>query len=198
MNTENKTDTSTLAVSTKIASYLIILITAALLAISLYCGWRANGVITGQLMAKKTLDVICDPVFQVKISKWCYLQFQFFFGAILVFGLMFVCKLFSSFRMEEIKSKGFLITVFFITIILGVLASQFGSSYYRYNQTLKTVIEKQKKNKISVPGQQQFSETFLKELVTALRDVTKLLINWAVLLLTGLGYIIFRIMKFTE
>lgn len=178
----------------------------ALLILSLYYGWKTNGVLVGQLLSKKSLDVILDPLTLNKLNQYAYFQFHFFILAIISLGLIFVYKSVSLFSAVETKNWVFYLTIGII-VIIGVAVT---CNYIRINKNYEDLknrneitMKKQKKDSdIQDINKQKedkvLSENLLKEMIHATRDITKLLINWAILLLTGLGYIVIRIMKFIE
>jgi len=193
-----------LTISTKITSYIIVPITMCLLILSLYCGWKANGVLTGQLLTKKALEVIVDPVILLKFNKYGFFQFSYFVIAIGSLGLCFIFRLLSLITKDGIKRPAPWLTILAICLICLVVTYFLRDKCQEYNKGISQVIIKQKEKtsssqaSTSTQKDKKLSDTLLKELINASRDITKLLMNWAILLLTGLGYVIIRIMKFIE
>ena len=195
---------TSLTILAKIATHVILPIAMFFLILSVYCGWKANGVLAGQLLARKTFDVIVDPITLMKIGKYGYFQFYLFIVAIASVGLCFILKVLTFFSKEEVK-KVLCLTIFVLVVPGLILGFCLYSKCQEYNRAIDQKIIEAKKEKspsaqlkISPRKEARLSDTLLKELIDTSRDITKLLLNWAILLLTGLGYLMVRTSKLID
>ena len=110
----------------------------------------------------------------------------------------------SLFRKDEFSKKFWVMIG--VVVILGIIG---GSDFYfnikDYQDEVKnerSMISKGgiKSDQIKALSQEdkKSKDALLKEMICAARDIVKLLMNWTILLLTGLGYIVMRMMKLIE
>lgn len=205
MNNQISSNTGWEKTITNITTNLIIPCSFILLIFSLFCGWKANCILTGQILTRKTLYIITDSITLMKFNLFGYLQFRLFFIAIILIGICFFIKLLISlFRKDQFSKKfWFMIVVVAIFGILGGVDFYCNIKVYRGKvETEKSMIEKKgiKPDQIKALSQEdkKSTDTILQEMICAARDIVKLLMNWTILLLTGLGYIVMRMMKLIE
>ena len=205
MNNQISSNTGWEKTITNITTNLIIPCSFILLIFSLFCGWKANCILTGQILTRKTLYIITDSITLMKFNLFGYLQFRLFFIAIILIGICFFIKLLISlFRKDQFSKKfWFMIVVVAIFGILGGIDFYCNIKVYRGKvETEKSMIEKKgiKPDQIKALSQEdkKSTDTILQEMICAARDIVKLLMNWTILLLTGLGYIVMRMMKLIE
>lgn len=205
MNNQISSNTGWEKTLTNITTNLIIPCSIILLIFSLFCGWKANCVLTGQILTRKTLYIITDSITLMKFNFFGYLQFRLFFIAIILIGICFFIKLLISLFRKDQFSKKFWFMIF-VVVILGIFGGKdFYSNIKEYKERVKnekSMIAKKgiKSDQIKALSQEdkKSTDTLLKEMICAARDIVKLLMNWTILLLTGLGYIVMRMMKLIE
>ncbi|MEW6665169.1 MAG: hypothetical protein AB1512_08115 [Thermodesulfobacteriota bacterium] len=205
VNAKDRSEPSSVR-SIKASSYALLSITMMCLVFSVYCGWNAHSVISGQLLSKKTLEVMIDPTVTLKLMRYAYFQYAYFMVALVSIGFCFILNLISLFRKSDFSQP--LFACVFVVIVLATvwLVIFLVNRHHEYTETCKNVditeVKSEPKSKETVEGTQpsrtrpKYGETLLKEMISATKDMVTLLINWAILLLTGLGYVMFRMMKF--
>ena len=174
--------------------------------LSLYYGWKANGVITGQLLSKQIFSIFEDYVTMTKFQKYSFLQYQIFLYGLLSLGLSLFLIVLTSLKRKELTSQASVLTLFIIIVLFAFLLKYVETKSAGYNLKIKDhkekivnysskKIERMHNSQRMLKNNVKYYYDLHKELIKTAQDITRLLMNWTILLLTGLGIIIARIAK---
>lgn len=199
----------------KFTTSIVIPLGMFMLLASIYFGYKILIKFSGKIFSEKKLDPIIDPILQVDIQIYAYFQYEFFYWAVFLILMCFVLmSVMTICKAEIFRRTVFAFYFLFILIFVMTLPVKFYTNYTELGKSIKGFkeqITKRQDSSENTGENEIYNDKVLKELINTTKEntevqvhrelinttrkMTELLFNWAVLLLTGLGYLVARNLK---